>query len=494
MPADAPQQSFSIAMWSRRAHLPGQVPGNRVLQDQREVERLVDQQPRADVANAMLEYTDPVLTPGKIVDNLGMPFQQQLQWARFLRDAATNAPNEVTFRQSLFERFRNESLDPGLRSAIFQRSVNYARQVRKSMLIVYTPDELKKARQVTPVGGITPGGYRKVTEDQYVKEEPGAGKQMGLFGAKPEASKPKKSEVVSTENQYRVAGPTAEKLSSEVNAKGIGASAFEHTSAALAHEKAAKLATKEKDVSYHTGIGKAHQAEADRLTNLGKKPVESKPIDEGGNFLVPDKPIDTKRMHFLGTYQDGEVEAHWDPEHKNLFYLDVDTKMPITGPTLNVSSLAEAQKQVSKELDPQKSEKPKSGKAWFEGEHKEAVFAAMRRIETEIAMYGKQERSLIAPYGSVAVGSAAFDPMLEGQVRMAFLRELRSGQDPETAGKVAKEFATEMIKKHNSQHRDKTSHRWTGAGDGIVDRLVSEINSTYSRCYASWVCRDGRTC
>lgn len=57
-------------------------------------------------------------------------------------------------------------------------------------------DYLRKARNVTPIGGITPGGYRKVDEDTYVKEEPGAGKQLGLFGGKPEAAKPAAHEAM----------------------------------------------------------------------------------------------------------------------------------------------------------------------------------------------------------------------------------------------------------------------------------------------------------
>ena len=179
-----PQQAFMIATWARRSRYPGQVPGHRVLQDMRdarEVERMASEPPKTMI-EALQANTAPVLTPAKIVDNLGLPIQQQLQWAQFLRDAANGAPNEITFRQTLIERFRNERLDPDLRNAIFQRSMSYARHVRKSMLEVFTPDELRKAA-VTPVGGTTPGGYKKVAEGQYVKEKPaGASRQMALFG------------------------------------------------------------------------------------------------------------------------------------------------------------------------------------------------------------------------------------------------------------------------------------------------------------------------
>ena len=53
---------------------------------------------------------------------------------------------------------------------------------------VFTPDELEKARRVTPIGGITPKGYKKVAEDQYVKIESEGGKQMGLFAQPQPAS------------------------------------------------------------------------------------------------------------------------------------------------------------------------------------------------------------------------------------------------------------------------------------------------------------------
>jgi len=176
---EPPQQSFIIAAWARQAHHPGQIPGNKTLEQAREAQRLMDTPPRADVANMMMEHTGPVLTPAKIVDNLGMNPQQQLQWSRFLADAAISSPNEIVLRQSLFQKFQNERLDPGLRSAIFQRAMSYVRDVRKSLLEVFTPDELRKARQVTPVGGMTPGGYRKVAEDQYVKEGAGRGRAPG---------------------------------------------------------------------------------------------------------------------------------------------------------------------------------------------------------------------------------------------------------------------------------------------------------------------------
>lgn len=251
------QESFQIAQQYKQARLPGQVPGNRALAEAREAVRLAEQEPRADVMRVLLEQSAPVLTPARIVDNLGMPFQQQLQWARFLNEAATNAPNEVAFRQTLFQRFQNEKLDPALRSAIFQRSMNYARQVRKSIVAVYTADELLKA-QVTPVGGITPGGYRKVAEDKYVKEEPGQAKpQLSLFDAQPKQKAKTPQQLVDHDNAQRAS------QIAETSGKHMA-----HGQAVMRHELAAESlrATHPEEAAEHDRKANEHRSKVEALT------------------------------------------------------------------------------------------------------------------------------------------------------------------------------------------------------------------------------------
>lgn len=147
----------NIAMGTRLSHWPGQVPSRHAL----ELRRLAEQKPRTMTAELLTAHTGPVLTPDRIVHNLGMNAQQELQWARFLESATNGAPNEIVLRHSLFQKMQEERLDPALRNAIFQRAMQYARDNMRKSIEVYTPDELKKA--LTPVPGKGGKDLKQVT-------------------------------------------------------------------------------------------------------------------------------------------------------------------------------------------------------------------------------------------------------------------------------------------------------------------------------------------
>ena len=263
------------------------------MEEQREAQRLMEAKPRQDGAAAMMERNEAILTPAKIVDNLGMNPQQQLQWTRFLRDAAIGSPNEIILRQTLFQKFRNERLDPDLRSAIFQRAMSYVRDVRKSLLEVYTPDELRKARQVTPVGGTTPGGYKKVAEGQYVKVDPSAGRQLGLFGENEQRPKPMPAPSEPSESSggkptaadYRMTDEAANAMDwadsqSRQLAQGgeVAQRPENHERAAKLHKKAAALLAGigHPAEHYHWKEAQAHEREAARLKG-GSQPKVAPP-------------------------------------------------------------------------------------------------------------------------------------------------------------------------------------------------------------------------
>ena len=140
--ADPGQHSGQISIWDRKSHVPGQIPSRKLLE--LEVLRSAEEEPQPMRAELLTAYTDPVLRPAKIVSNLGLPIQQELQWARFLEDATVSARNEVSLRHSLFQKFQDDRTPPDLRNAIFQRAMSYARTSLRKSVEVVTPDELRE--------------------------------------------------------------------------------------------------------------------------------------------------------------------------------------------------------------------------------------------------------------------------------------------------------------------------------------------------------------
>jgi len=174
-PPEPAQQSFSVASWAKRARWPGQVPGNALL----ELRRLSETPPQHMTVELLTAHTGPVLSPSRIVQNLGMSPQQEMQWARFLETAAETAPNEVILRQSLFQKMQNDRLEPELRNAIFQRAMNYARNTMRKSVQVFTPDELRKAEPAvepeSPQFVIYPDKLEKGRGEPTRKSEPRGG-------------------------------------------------------------------------------------------------------------------------------------------------------------------------------------------------------------------------------------------------------------------------------------------------------------------------------
>lgn len=158
-------KSFTVPAAWRGARIPGQVPG----QGGRNLERLLDM-PEQKGGLAILDHTEPRLTPDSVVKGLGLDLAEESDWRGWLTKASASAQNEVVMRKALYERFLESRTPPELRRALFQRAMVYYGGMRKSFVQIVTPRELLvKARSSTPVGGVTPGGYKKVKEGQYRK-------------------------------------------------------------------------------------------------------------------------------------------------------------------------------------------------------------------------------------------------------------------------------------------------------------------------------------
>lgn len=158
----------------------GQVPDA----DRIEAMRLASAKPKSYTAEMMLDQAGAYLTIPSIVDNLGLDHGQQQEWIKVLEGIFNSARNELAVRKELYQKLLTDLAEPAMRRALAQRAISFykERMVRKSVE-VYTPDQLVKAddqpqlvlSKATPVGGTTPGGYKKVAPGKYVKV--GAGKK-----------------------------------------------------------------------------------------------------------------------------------------------------------------------------------------------------------------------------------------------------------------------------------------------------------------------------
>lgn len=122
----------------------GQVPSRERLEMMRLTEKPA---PRFNPA-MLLQHTEPRMTVNSVLDGLGLDHATHNNWRKFL-DKALNTDNELLMRRDVLSKMMYEKMDPALRRAIFQRSLNYYRgRFQKSHVIqVINPAELSEVER-----------------------------------------------------------------------------------------------------------------------------------------------------------------------------------------------------------------------------------------------------------------------------------------------------------------------------------------------------------
>ena len=144
---------------------PGQVPSS----DRIAALRLATERAKPFTIQERMRDTNTMMSTSSVLDGLGLGPTERAQWKHVLDDAMQQ-PHEVHMRKALWSQMHGERMDPALRSVLLQRSVNlYRNMFQKSFTQVYSPEALSKGQAATPVGGITPGGYKKIGPHTYTK-------------------------------------------------------------------------------------------------------------------------------------------------------------------------------------------------------------------------------------------------------------------------------------------------------------------------------------
>lgn len=127
--------------------IPGQVPTREAIAMLK-----LAQQPAPAFHPAMLERQGGAyLTPTAVVNGLGLEKGQESSWIKFL-ESNLRADNELVLRKAVMDKARDDKLHPTVRRAVLERALGAYRWMKKSMVMVTTPDELLKA------GGEPKGG------------------------------------------------------------------------------------------------------------------------------------------------------------------------------------------------------------------------------------------------------------------------------------------------------------------------------------------------
>lgn len=119
-------------------------------------------------------------------------------------------------------------------------------------------------------------------------------------------------------------------------------------------------------------------------------------------------------------------------------------------------------------------------KFWHGG--RENVFAAMRRLDEWCQYHRNQAQSLCPPYGTISLGSADFDHLLNAVVGEEYLRALRRGSNPSTALALATTAGTKAVRQWNNHGHGNRAfiigrfelQRWQGTGEAEA-RSVHEL-------------------
>jgi len=142
--------------------------------EQREMMKLVETPAPKFNAAMLFNHTEPRSGPHDIVKGLfGSDTTSEDNWAQFLKKTFASATNELYMRKAILEKALGDKLIPEVRLALYQRSINYYRDLQKSRVQIVTPDDLKKGEAK---GGnyvrrvqTEKGGYRYYYDEEKYK-------------------------------------------------------------------------------------------------------------------------------------------------------------------------------------------------------------------------------------------------------------------------------------------------------------------------------------
>lgn len=129
----------SIHLAHAGGRIPGQVPSKETIALMRTMQ---DVPPKFHPA-MLLQQGGAYLSPVSVVSGLGLDKAQESSWIKFL-ETNLRADNGLLLRKAIMAKAQGEGLNPALRNAILERSLMAYRDMRKSMVDVVTPDELRK--------------------------------------------------------------------------------------------------------------------------------------------------------------------------------------------------------------------------------------------------------------------------------------------------------------------------------------------------------------
>jgi 2'-5' RNA ligase/predicted ABC-type ATPase/GNAT superfamily N-acetyltransferase len=143
---------------------------------------------------------------------------------------------------------------------------------------------------------------------------------------------------------------------------------------------------------------------------------------------------------------------------------------PPAGPE-HVGREAQARREAPAEAVPAEVEKPKPYYSALEEKPREALFAVMRKLDTEAERLENVARKNQGPFGTIPVGAAHFDDMLRSLAPGEYVRGLRKGMDPSEALASAKAEMRAAVEKHN-KNRPKDIN-WKRDINSGQDRLLA---------------------
>lgn len=146
---------FVMGVW------PGQVPNRENI----EALRLAQQEPPKFSIARLLQHDGSYLTPASVVDGIGMDDAKRSEWVAHL-SKAVRGTNELTFRQDILGKMLYDRMDGATRQALFQRSMQFYRDMRKSLVEVQTPEDLRKSNVKPEPDPLVKAIYRRVRRAQ----------------------------------------------------------------------------------------------------------------------------------------------------------------------------------------------------------------------------------------------------------------------------------------------------------------------------------------
>lgn len=115
-------------------------------------------------------------------------------------------------------------------------------------------------------------------------------------------------------------------------------------------------------------------------------------------------------------------------------------------------------------------------------DHRELVFAEMRRIRERISSFEREAKRLQPPYGTIGVGAADFDPRVRADSLSTLLREIGRGKTPDEAMELAKQDARVAVSKHNAKRPNQIDWgRWEGTADSVIEHAWRNLRTAIQK-------------